>query len=172
MRIKGADGHEYDVASSGVGGTGLGLGIAGTALGLLNGGGNGLLGGLFGGNRSCNCNPQDVPITRYEATMLQELASKDSKIGLLESNIYTDQKIADVYERLNTKIASNKEAQDAVNLQQAVYNGTNTAAVNCIQGQIAQLFGITKLVVPNSSVCPGWGNVTITPSATTTTTGA
>ena len=40
--------------------------------------------------------------------------------------------------------------------------------INCMQGQIAQLFGLTKLVVPNTSVCPGWGNVTITPSTTTT----
>lgn len=38
-----------EFASKGVAGTGLGLGIAGTALGLLNNGGNGLLGGLFGG---------------------------------------------------------------------------------------------------------------------------
>ena len=169
MRIKGADGHEYDVASSGVGGAGLGLGIAGTALGLLNGNGNGLLGGLFGGNRCACGSPQDMPVTRYEATMMQELSAKDGKIALLESNIYTDQKIADVYERLNVKIAANKEAQDAVNMQQAVYNGANTAALNCLQGQVAQLYSLTKLVVPNTSVCPGWGNVTITPAATTTT---
>lgn len=169
MRIKGADGHEYDVASSGVGGTGLGLGIAGTALGLLGGGGNGLLGGLLGGNRTC-CNSSEMPITRYEAGMMQEIAAKDGKIALLESNIYTDQKIADVYERLNVKINANKDAQDAVNMQQAVYNGTNAAALSCIQGQVAQLFGLTKLVVPNTSVCPGWGNVTITPATTPTTT--
>ncbi|EAK0091942.1 hypothetical protein E5G42_02100 [Campylobacter jejuni] len=39
-------------ASKGVAGTGLGLGIAGTALGLLNNSncGNGVLGGLFGNN--------------------------------------------------------------------------------------------------------------------------
>lgn len=39
-----------DFASKGVAGSGLGLGIAGTALGLLNNGGNGggVLGGLFG----------------------------------------------------------------------------------------------------------------------------
>jgi hypothetical protein len=94
---------------------------------------------------------------------------KDAKIGLLESNIYTDQKIADVYERLNVKIQANKDAQDAVNLQQAVYNGTNTAALNCMQGQIAQLYSLTKLVVPNASVCPGWGNVTIAPATTPAT---
>ena len=34
--------------------------------------------------------------------------------------------------------------------------------------QIAQLQGLTKIVVPNTSVCPGWGNVTITPGGTTT----
>lgn len=39
-----------EFASKGVAGSGLGLGIAGTALGLLNNGGNGLLGGLFGGS--------------------------------------------------------------------------------------------------------------------------
>lgn len=41
-----------DYASKGVAGSGLGLGIAGTALGVLNSSnnGNGLLGGLFGGN--------------------------------------------------------------------------------------------------------------------------
>lgn len=43
-----------EFASKGVAGAGLGLGIAGTALGLLNNNcGNGLLGGLFGGN-CCN----------------------------------------------------------------------------------------------------------------------
>ena len=53
-------------------------------------------------------------------------------------------------------------------MQQAVYNGTNTAALTCLQSQVAQLYGLTKLVVPNTSVCPGWGNVTITPATTTT----
>lgn len=41
-----------EFASKVVAGSGLGLGIAGTALGLLNNGGNGegVLGGLFGNN--------------------------------------------------------------------------------------------------------------------------
>jgi hypothetical protein len=158
------------VASSGVGGTGLGLGIAGTALGLLNGGGGGLLGGLFGGNNNHNCGCSDnMLVNRYELAMQQQIAAKDAKIGLLESNIYTDQKLADVYERLNVKINAVKDAQDAINLQQAVYNGTNTAALNCMQGQIAQLYSLTKLVVPNTSVCPGWGNVTVAPATTPAT---
>ena len=85
---------------------------------------------------------------------MQELANKDGKIALLESNIYTDSKIADVYERLNNKITVIKDEQNAINLQQAVYNGVNTAAVECIKGQIAQLQGLTKLVVPAANICP------------------
>lgn len=166
MKIKGMDGHEYNVTGEGQGIYNSVAGSLGLAsfLGLNSGN---ILGGM---GRNCGCgNGQDMPITRYEATMLQELGAKDSKIALLESNIYTDQKLADVYERLTNKIDCNKAAQDAVNLQQATYNAANTAAIGCMQNQIAQLFGVTKLVVPNSSVCPGWGNVTITPATTTTT---
>jgi hypothetical protein len=151
---------ENRYASKGVAGSGLGLGIAGTALGLLSNGG---LGNIFG-NGNCGCS-EDHYVNRYELGLQQELAKKDSKISLLESNIYVDSKIADVYERLNTKIGG-IEAQLC---QQAVYNATNTATINCMSGQIATLMSLTKTVVPNSSICPGWGNVTVTPSTTTTT---
>lgn len=148
-----------EFASKGVAGSGLGLGIAGTALGVLNGG----LGNLFGGLNNCGCSDNNF-INRYELELENKIVSKDSEIALLKSNIYTDQKIAEVYERLNTKIGVVEAGINA----QAVYNAANTATIGCIQGQVAQLFGLTKLVVPNTSVCPGWGNVTITPATTTT----
>lgn len=148
-----------EFASKGVAGSGLGLGIAGTALGILNGG----LGNIFGGAMNCGCSENNL-INRYELELENKIVSKDSEIALLKSNIYTDQKIADVYERLNTKIGVVEAGINA----QAVYNAANTATIGCIQGQVAQLFGLTKLVVPNTSVCPGWGNVTITPATTTT----
>ena len=161
-----------EYASKGVAGSGLGLGIAGTALGLLNGGVGNLLGG-WNANGNCACH-ENTPVNRYELNLTNEIAAKDAKIGLLESNIYTDQKITDTYAALNgqinalaAEVRANKDAQTAVNMNQAVYNGTNTAAIGCIQNQVAQLFALTKLVVPNTSVCPGWGNVTITPSTTT-----
>jgi hypothetical protein len=150
-----------EFASKGVAGSGLGLGIAGTALGVLNGG----LGNLFGGMNNCGCSENNY-INRYELEMENKIVSKDSEIALLKSNIYTDQKIAEVYERLNTKIGVVEAGINA----QAVYNAANTATIGCIQGQVAQLFGLTKLVVPNTSVCPGWGNVNVT--IPTTTTGA
>lgn len=150
-----------EFASKGVAGSGLGLGIAGTALGLLNGG----LGNIFGGAMNCGCSENNF-VNRYELEMENKLVGKDSEIALLKSNIYTDQKIADVYERLSTKISG---VEAAVNTQ-AVVNATMTGAINCMQGQISQLQGLTKLVVPNTSVCPGWGDVNVT--IPTTTTGA
>lgn len=150
-----------EFASKGVAGSGLGLGIAGTALGVLNGG----LGNIFGGTMGCRCSENNL-INRYELEMENKIVSKDSEIALLKSNIYTDQKIADVYERLNNKIGVVEAGINA----QAVYNAANTATIGCIQGQVAQLFGLTKLVVPNTSVCPGWGDVNVT--IPTTTTGA
>lgn len=150
-----------EFASKGVAGSGLGLGIAGTALGVLNGGLGNILGGL---TNNCGCGNNQY-INRYEMELENKIVGRDSEIALLKSNIYTDQKIADVYERLNTKIGAVEAGINA----QAVYNAANTATIGCIQGQVAQLFGLTKLVVPNTSVCPGWGNVTITPSTTTTT---
>lgn len=149
------------------------LGIIGTVLGGTALAGNGLLGNLVGGGNGCVCH-ENMPVNRYELGLTNELAAKDAKIGLLESNIYTDQKIVDTYTTLNSQInalaaevRANKDAQTAVNMNQAVYNGTNTAAIGCIQNQIAQLYSLTKLVVPNTAVCPGWGNVTITPATTT-----
>ena len=150
-----------EFASKGVAGSGLGLGIAGTALGLLNNGG---LGNLLGmGYNNCGCS-ENMVVSRYELGQESKIAKLETEIALRDANIFTDQKIADVYERLDAKIRGVEAGLNA----QAVYNATNTATINCIQGQVAQLFGLTKLVVPNTSVCPGWGNVTITPSTTTT----
>jgi hypothetical protein len=141
---------EYEnthAASKGVAGTGLGLGIAGTALGLMAGGLNGT--GLFGGNCNNGCG-EDHIVNRYELGLQRELAAKDSKIGLLESNIYTDSKIADVYERLNAKIGT-LEGQIA---GQAVVNAQITANISCMQSAINTLNGLTKTVIPIANVCP------------------
>lgn len=132
-----------EFASKGVAGSGLGLGIAGTALGVLNGG----LGNLFGGAPVCS---ENNLVNRYELEMENKIVSKDSEIALLKSNIYTDQKIADVYERLNNKIGC---VESAVNTQ-AVVNATMTGTINCMQSQIAALQGLTKTIIPITNVCP------------------
>lgn len=147
---------ETNFASKGVAGAGLGLGIAGTALAVMSGGLNNI--GIGVGRTAC---PEDHVVNRYEAALQGRLAELETRNKLLEANIYSDSKIADVYERLNAKIGV-VEAQ--VNAQ-AVYNATNTATLNCLNGQVAQLMALTKTVIPIANICP-------TPAvATTTTTG-
>lgn len=148
---------ENKYASRGVGGTALGLGIAGTALGLLSGNGvTGILGGNAGG---VDCHY----VNRYEASQSARIAELETEVKLRDSNIYTDGKILELYKYVDGKFA----AVEGQICQQNVYNATNTATINCISGQIAQLMSLTKLVIPNGSVCPGWGNVTVTPATTT-----
>jgi hypothetical protein len=148
-----------EFASQGVAGSGLGLGIAGTALGVLNGG---WLGNLFGAGR--NCSAEDAGVNRYELGLQQRIAALESGIALRDANIYNDSKILETYKYFDGKI----EAINARLGEQAVFNATQTSAMNCMSGQIAQLYSLTKLVIPNGSVCPGWGNVTVAPATTTT----
>lgn len=139
-----------EFASKGVANAGLATGIIGTSLGILGGGLGNLLGGVFGANNVAGIASDNMPVTRYELQMEDKLVSKDSEIALLKSEKYTDEKIVDVYERLSSRI-NGVEQQIAA---QAVYNATNTATLSCLQGQVAQLQSLTKLIVPTSSICP------------------
>ena len=168
-----------EYASKAVAGTGLGTGIAGLALGVMN-----ALGSAANvvGNGRAVC-AEETPVSRGEMRPMQENAQLRAENAQKDAYIYTDQQIDEKlgrvveraetrYEALAAEVRANKDAQNAINMTQAVYNGTNTATIACLQGQVAALQGLTKLVVPNSSVCPGWGDVTVTPQATTQTTGA
>lgn len=128
--VKDAHGYDVKVASKGatdyavVGGS---LGIA-SFLGLNAGnilGGCG--GGLFG-NRSgnCGCSPADMPVTRYEMAMQQEIASKDSRIALLEANTYQDQKSLELYRYIDGKL-------NEINAALAAQAVTNTAINSSMQ---------------------------------------
>lgn len=152
--------YENKYASKGVGGTALGLAIGSLGAQLLGGG----LGGLFGGNCDANCSENHL-INRYELNMTNELVAKDSKIALLESNIYTDSKLNDLRNYVDMKYACVNDKIAA----QAVHNATSDSMLACMQAQIAQLMSLTALRIPNSNICPGWGNVTITPAAAPTT---
>lgn len=63
-----------------------------------------LLGGFGWGNRNGSCSPADMPVTRYELAMQQEIASKDSKIALLEANTYNDSKTLELYRYIDGKL--------------------------------------------------------------------
>lgn len=78
----------------------------------------------------------------------QTIAAKDAEIGLLKADKYTDQKLSEVtaylmgqIKDLSNEVRANKDEQAGVNMQQAVYNATNTAAISCLQNQVAALQG-------------------------------
>ena len=141
-----------EYATKAIGTAGLTTGIIGTALSALGGG---ALNGLLGGR-----NESDEFVTRYDANMMREIMERDRKIALLEADKYTDQKLADFADRMNNRFAGIEQQIGA----QAVWNATQTGTLACLQGQIAQLQSMVKVVIPNSSVVPGWGNVNVTPA--------
>lgn len=106
MKIKGYDGCEHNVASQAVGGTALGLGIGGVALGLMNGNGGccnggGLLGNLLGGNNNnCYVNKTELALSQQVAALQAEkyadqIAREESNLIFMEAR-RQDEKIAGV----------------------------------------------------------------------------
>lgn len=149
-----------DYASKGVAGTGLGLGIAGTALALLNnnGCGNGVLGGLFGGNR-CGYGALGLGESQYVASILAEN-------GMLKAENYSDRVAKEVYQQT---LADNKQLRqdirDELALREQITAGkieslanATTCNFNAVNTAIANLAntvsGITKVVIPTTAICP------------------
>ena len=167
-----------EFASKGVAGAGLGTGIAGLALGVLNSSnnGNGLLGGLFGGGN------QNV------------VSALQAENGMLKAENYSDKNAKEVYaqsladnRRLRDeafaylKPLSDEAANNRVELaklqaelkcccekqelrEQIVLGKVNELALTtqakfgCIDQTIACMMGtigkITDTIVPMSAICP------------------
>lgn len=157
---------EMNFASKGVAGTGLGLGIAGTALGLLNGNGNGILGGLFGNNCTCS---ENMPVSRFELNQQNEITNRDMEIAFLRGRDAAKTDSLELYRYIDGRFR-NVEAQIA---QQAVVNTQITANLSCLQASVATLQGLTKTVIPIGNICPApmpEFNSWTAPTTTTTTT--
>ena len=158
MQIKTQNG-DYDVASKGLGNTALGLGIAGLATSLLGGGAT-----LLGmGRNGMTANPSDPDarfVTKSETNLIQENSTLKTELAIQKSENYTDKKIVEVTQYLDTKIRrvedkvdANKDAQQAVNAQQMAYNAAANANIDVLKSQVASLTSVTKLLVPSSNVC-------------------
>lgn len=144
--------HENRYATKGQANLNTVLGAIGSGAGLLNGGLNNILGGVLGGNG--NCNAGNAYVNRYELGLQQEIAAKDTRIGLLESNIYTDSKIADSYERTHKEYDGKIYVLEQEVNQQKVINAQLTANLACMQNAINTLMGLTKTIIPISNICP------------------
>ena len=117
-------------ASRGVGGVGLGLGIAGTALGVLNGGLGNILGNVTAPRtmtmepvvpamyNGCGCCSEDRLINRYEAAQQARISELETEVKLRDANTYTDQKILATYQYIDGQL---KDVRDTL-CAQAVHN--------------------------------------------------
>ena len=130
------------MTSQGQGSLNTVLGAVGTAgaLGLFNGL------GLFGGGNRPPMSDGDKPVTRYELDLIRQSMAKDSEIAALKANMYTNEAVNGVKQQLCD-----------FEKQQSVYNGVNNATLQCLQNQILQLQSMTRMVIPNSNIAPGWG---------------
>ena len=155
-----------NVTSAGVGGAGLGLGVAGTALGLLNANGGNLLGGLFGGGNQTTALMADL--AKEKAERFAEKTGSEIYNAMFAQYKELAQQTTQIDKRVAALEVSAPLREQLVNQRIDCCCGQMSAGLAALQSVVAN---ITKTVVPNSSICPGWGDVTITP-ATTTTAGA
>jgi hypothetical protein len=66
------------------------------------------------------------------------------------------------------EIADLKKENSAIQAEinaQAVWNATQEGVIRMQAAQLAQLYSMTKLVIPNGNVAPGWGPVCVVPDA-------
>lgn len=138
-----------EFASNAKGNAALATGIIGTAgvgLGLLNGMGG--LGNLFGGNKANDglalaaamamgshpraaCS-EEIPVNRYEAAMSARIAQLEGDIKLRDSNIYTDQKLLEVYKYFDGEL---KEVRNNL-CAQAVLNQKTADSFDAVHSDI------------------------------------
>jgi hypothetical protein len=138
---------EKEYAGKGVAGTGLGLGIAGTALALLNNNnGDGLLGilGGGGGGKYAELRAENVQLKSQVYTdgqlrpIVVEQARQAEQIACIQNRFATEREITD------GKIAN------AV-LETAVTTTRLSGAIECLQNTVA---GIATTYVPAGKVTP------------------
>ena len=136
---------EVQYASNGKANAALTTGIIGTSLGAIAS-----MGGLAGllGLAPQDSDPNEKPVTRYEMGLIRDTMAKDSEIAALKGQLYTDNKIAGIQAEISA---------------QAVWNATQEGVIRLQAAQLAQLYGMTKLVIPNDNVAPGWGPAFVVP---------
>lgn len=117
-----------EFASKGVAGSGLGLGIAGTALGLLNGAGglaalanNAGCNGYAAMGCGCGCS-ENQAVNRYELDKENEIARLRSECDMLKSDQRTDNKILELYRYVDGQFRRQGEELADLACKQAVTN--------------------------------------------------
>lgn len=126
---------EVQYATNGKGNLGVTLGAIGTGLSAL--GGTNILNGLLGRG-----DPEDRPVSRYEMGLITENAQ-------LKAQLYSDGKAAELQRQIS---------------DQAVWNATQEGIIRCQANQLAQLYSMTQLTIPNTRVTLSGGPVEVMPA--------
>lgn len=148
MQIKTQDGMA-NVTSAGVGGAGLGLGIAGTALGLLNGNGGNILGGLFGGGN--NCNTLMSELAREKAERFAEKTGSEIYNAMFSQYKELAQATTNIDKRVSALEVAGPLREQLLNQRIDCCCNSISSGLAALQNVVAN---ITKTIVPITSVCP------------------
>lgn len=148
-----------EYASNGKGNLGVTLGSIGTGLSVLNG----ALGNLGIGGYNAN----DLANNGVLNLMIENATLKSDK--------YTDNKIADIFERLQGAVLNLERQVSANQAAQGVVNAQVGANIAVAQNEIAniqtELNGLTKTIIPITNICPEPMKQYNSWTAPTTTTG-
>ena len=105
---------------------------------------------MAGGINANGCSEGDHVVNRYEAGQSAEIAALKADIKLRDANTYTDNKMLDLYQYMDSRLRG-VEGQISA---QAVVNSQITANISCMQNALNTLSGLTKTVIPIGNVCP------------------
>jgi hypothetical protein len=129
------------------------IGTSGFGLSLLNGLG-GVLGNLGGAKPMCN---EDHVVNRFEAGQAARIAELETEIKFRDSNIYTDQKMLELYKYFDGENKQLRAEFCAAKAEQGVINANLIAGVDVLKSQLNDtrmlVAGITKTAVPESAIC-------------------
>lgn len=106
--------------------------------------------------REENKDLQDRLLGNWIKPLADEAAANKVKIATMEADIAKNKEIAE----LQMKLAEERNRTEHAQLQGAI--GMMDQRLHCVERKVD---AITAIRVPNSAVCPGWGPVTITPTA-------
>ena len=141
------------------------IGASGFGLALLNG-----LGGILGNGMAKPTCSEDHLINRYEAGQSARIAQLETEVKLRDANIYTDQKLIELYKYFDGENKAMRADFCEYKGQQGVINANLMSGVDVLKSQIADtraiLAGITRTAVPSNVICnmccnpcSGTGNV-------------
>ena len=103
--------------------------------------------------------------TKTKAELEQEIESLKSQIALRDANTYSDQKLLEVYKYFDGELKEIRKENCDKWANQGIINAKFESAIDVLGSQVSSIStmvsGLTKTVIPNSNVCPGWGNVCV-----------